>query len=408
MEKKHKKIAIVNAHWSNRGDEAAIRPIIDYILKYNKQCEITILFKEKKELQQFSYENKIQYICASFLPHNLYEELIAVWSRGKSQNIKLEGLKQSVKVLAQTDIIIYSPGGAVISDRFWWRKQLEYLLPFICAKIYKIPIFIAAPSIGPFENLLWKNIIRKYLLQVSKKIFVREKFSKEYLEGIGVKKNVTITADMAFYDQPDLKKNSSILKKYSKLMDFLNRYEHVVGITITDFSWHVKYRNDEKIQNNIEKTIKQFIKRLFCEKTGVLLIPQLFGNQNDRNYLYNYIYENVFLMTDEEDAYFQQYIIGKLYAVVGMRYHSNIFAAKMGIPFIAISYEEKMSGFMEMENLQNYLIRLESMSYDGVIEKWDDLKSNYRQYSKYLVYRRDFWRKNAEKTLKEIQELINA
>ena len=113
-------------------------------------------------------------------------------------------------------------------------------------------------------------------------------------------------------------------------------------------------------------------------------------------------------MTDEEDAYFQQYIIGKLYAVVGMRYHSNIFAAKMGIPFIAISYEEKMSGFMEMENLQNYLIRLESMSYDGVIEKWDDLKSNYRQYSKYLVYRRDFWRKNAEKTLKEIQELINA
>ena len=35
--------------------------------------------------------------------------------------------------------------------------------------------------------------------------------------------------------------------------------------------------------------------------------------------------------SEERDTYFQQYVIGKLYAVVGMRYHSNIFSAKMGI-----------------------------------------------------------------------------
>lgn len=63
--------------------------------------------------------------------------------------------------------------------------------------------------------------------------------------------------------------------------------------------------------------------------------------------------DNYFVIcSDDEkyDTYFQQYVIGCMYAVIGMRYHSNIFSAKMGTPFISISYEQKMQGFMKKWN----------------------------------------------------------
>ena len=44
------------------------------------------------------------------------------------------------------------------------------------------------------------------------------------------------------------------------------------------------------------------------------------------------------------------------YAIIGMRYHSNIFSAKAGTPFISISYEQKMAGFMNKMNLEKYCI----------------------------------------------------
>lgn len=46
--------------------------------------------------------------------------------------------------------------------------------------------------------------------------------------------------------------------------------------------------------------------------------------------------DNYFVIcSDDEkyDTYFQQYVIGCMYAVIGMRYHSNIFSAKMGTPY---------------------------------------------------------------------------
>ena len=66
--------------------------------------------------------------------------------------------------------------------------------------------------------------------------------------------------------------------------------------------------------------------------------------------------------SEERDTYFQQYVIGKLYAVVGMRYHSNIFSAKMGIPFVSVSYEQKMKGFMQSIGLSEYCIDLNELS----------------------------------------------
>ena len=66
-----------------------------------------------------------------------------------------------------------------------------------------------------------------------------------------------------------------------------------------------------------------------------------------------------------------------MYAVIGMRYHSNIFAAKMGVPFIAISYEEKMEGFMNKWDMSEMMILLDQFRLEEIQEKWDYLQLNY-------------------------------
>ena len=111
---------------------------------------------------------------------------------------------------------------------------------------------------------------------------------------------------------------------------------------------------------------------------GVLFIPQLFGNQSDFDYMNSFMSKNSFIMKDTMDTYFQQYVISKLHAVVGMRYHSNIFAAKMNTPFIAVAYEEKMEGFIRLASLDDYSIELSDISFEQLNHKFIMIEKNLK------------------------------
>ena len=110
---------------------------------------------------------------------------------------------------------------------------------------------------------------------------------------------------------------------------------------------------------------------------GVVFIPQLFGTANDKDLMESFAKENCFTMDDNHDCYFQQYIIGKLHAVIGLRYHSNIFSAKMKTPFVSVSYEQKMKGFMEQSGLTDLCIDIENLSEKTLIDKFNYLEDNY-------------------------------
>ena len=101
-------------------------------------------------------------------------------------------------------------------------------------------------------------------------------------------------------------------------------------------------------------------------------------------------------MDEHKDAYFQQYVISKVHAVIGMRYHCNIFAAKMHIPFIAISYEEKMDGFLDIAGLSNYSVPVLDVSMKLLVQKFRQLEENYDTYQDHLREQTPKWREKAE------------
>ena len=177
-------IVIANAHWNNRGDEAALCALLGKLREQYPGSRMTIMFKDKQAITWFPESVDADYFSCQFKTPQ-WDIWLAVLTRGLLVKDKL--LKKAVLSLKTADLIIYPPGGSVINDRFFWSKQMEYLVPFLCAKIYRIPMVIAAPSIGPFE-LHPTFRIRKWLLQTPKVICVREAISKRYLQTIGIKK----------------------------------------------------------------------------------------------------------------------------------------------------------------------------------------------------------------------------
>jgi colanic acid/amylovoran biosynthesis protein len=234
---------------------------------------------------------------------------------------------------------------------------------------------------------------------------VREPLSARYLKELGIDSVVT-TIDTAFYDEPDRQENEKKFREQTKLVKFFAEHERVVGVTLSDFSWNVEYMNKEELPERLKKTFQAFVKKINAEHYGILLIPQLFGNQNDSEYLTQFESEDTFLLSDEWDTYFQQYIISKCYSLVGMRYHSNIFAAKMGVPFVAIGYEEKMYGFMEEHGLTDYLIKIDDLCEKSLLEKWTKLVDTYPKYRDVLLCKRESWRELAAQTIQCVLDVV--
>jgi colanic acid/amylovoran biosynthesis protein len=395
-----REIAIVNAHWSNRGDEAALLAVVAGVQKNYPGAHITILFKDDRPVRQFPEIDGVDCDIAKF-----NAKIWDIWLSTLTKGVLgvNEKLKYMVKTLAHSDLITYAPGGSVINSRFFWRKQMEYLVPFICAKFYRIPLMIAAPSIGPFDPSK-PNRVLKWLLKVPEVFVVREEISRRYLEEIGITENVVTTIDSAFYDGIKEEENQEKLDAYPELKAYLERYDKVVGITITDFAWHVTYGKDAALSQRINSAFGAFIEKLQNEGYGILFIPQLFGNQNDSKYMDRFMTEQTFMLKDTYDTYFQQFVISKLYAVEGMRYHSNIFSAKVGTPFIPVVYEEKMEGFIARAGLDDYAIALNDLTFEALEAKFERLNAHYDEVKRLFETQLPRWRSEASKTMELLGE----
>lgn len=169
-----------------------------------------------------------------------------------------------------------------------------------------------------------------------------------------------------------------------ELIEFLGD-KKVVGVTITDLLWHPIHSKNEHLQEQIKTSFTALLENITSKGYKVIFIPQLFELGNDYALMEKYcINSNCLVLSDQYDTYFQQFLISKLYAVVGMRYHSNIFSAKMGIPFVSVSYEQKMKGFMKKIDLLDYCIDIKELSGNKLIDRFNALEKNQNELRKYL------------------------
>ena len=254
--------------------------------------------------------------------------------------------------------------------------------------------------------------LRREVFTGTKYICVREELSAEMIKNKIPEANVIVTMDSAFQHPVNIKENSKLFNDDAELKNFIGDGSNIIGVTPTHLYWN-NFFNENKnfVADNVRVTFSKFMSDLVSKGYKILFIPQLFGNQNDFGYMSSFSAllpkNSSMILNNDYDCYFQQFIISKIKAVVGMRYHSNIFSAKMNTPFISIAYEYKMTGFMKKAGLMNYCIDINNLNYENLTAKFNYLIQNYDEYKNNLISKHGFFIKESSRTMDLLCEVID-
>lgn len=342
------KVLIINQHTLNFGDDIAGISLIQNLLKEKNIESIDIIYNTKGKL--LIEDEKIRHNQDIMLKNIGYANLIKYFLFRKLgwKNFKNEPLKKMIDIINISDFIFVSPCGANIGIYKDWRFLIKLL---IVITENKTPIF-HLNTIGSSNSKLFDFFSKKVLKKSI--IYVREKKSLEYIESLGL--NAKFGVDTAFSFEDD----SNIDRK--------NKIAFVPTILK---NWHPNFKNidiDELVFEKILPIIAEFSKE---RDLLVELIPHLKNEEEDEYYKkiiskFDELSTKVLYRKDINTVYEYNSAIKESQLVIGMRYHSIVLAVKNMIPFISLSYENKMQEVASYSEMPEYAFKLYEKDFDLV------------------------------------------
>ncbi len=341
-------ILLINQPLGNRGDESAHRALIRSILERFPDVNVRVLFVDCYSVwsvEQYDlHDDRVKYV-------NIHSTRAYGFVGRKSLIRKhfcgiLREFHPTTRALLKyyrwADAVVCAPGGINMGGFQDWA----HLFLLELARYAKKPLAYYGRSFGPFpkestDNIKFYNLSNQLLhyfaylsIRDHKTAILAKEMNLHYVE----------TVDTAFLDSPD------IVLPYE--------IRHTLGKPYTVFVpnellWHYAYR--DKIDRaelidfygNIAKDILRSNKDMH-----IVMLPQLYATWHlDVNFfrdIADYISDDrVIVLPDCYSSDIQQTIIRDASLLIGARYHSIVFAINQNVPFLALSYEHKISGLLE-------------------------------------------------------------
>jgi polysaccharide pyruvyl transferase CsaB len=261
-----------------------------------------------------------------------------------------------VRSVAGCDLLI-SGGGSLLQDVTSKRSIIYYLFIMWLAGLFGKDYFVYSEGIGPIN--LQRN--RKWTAKILKKasgIVVRDEKSREFLGEIGVDPNkVVVTADPVLKLKPaGLSEGRRILDTEGCLFETKGSFKAESGNAAenaerpTVVGMAIKER---KTDSSFLEEIATAAERLIRERNAkIVLIPFHFSedmpvaSELAKRLKARGLGDSVCAVSHKYLAEEMMSIIGNTDILVGVRLHSLIHAAIMGMPMIGISYDPKINSFM--------------------------------------------------------------
>ncbi|OJV36704.1 MAG: hypothetical protein BGO33_04210 [Bacteroidia bacterium 43-41] len=341
------RILIVNQPLNNRGDESAHKALVRSLTVNFPKSEILVLFiaANQDSIEQFKVkESNLKYL-------NILSEI-----RGgnriliKANEYKLSFLwylhpvtYRILKIINSVDLVVCAPGGICMGGFQDWT----HISILSMAKYLKKKIAYYGRSFGPFHETTKRNKrfkkISYELLHYFDFLSIRDAKTQKLAEDIGV--NYIPTVDTAFLDYPEVQIPNEISEKIGK---------YYIVFVPNELNWHYAFKS---ISSDI---IIRFYIRIFdiildkYPNCKIIMLPQIFNDlsQNELPFFRKIAKnssnsKNIIILEDSYSSDIQQCIIRNSKFVIGARYHSIVFAINNNVPFIALSYEHKISGLLE-------------------------------------------------------------
>lgn len=393
-------ILVINQPLGNRGDESAHRALMRNLNRAFSDTKITVLFMAYKQeaIEEFEVVHPNNIYVNLTLPHNYMSVLVAKTAMRKgviSTAVKLHPVLRKLKPYYQNaDLVICAPGGICMGGFQDWM-HLFYLE---MAKIYHKPLAYYSRSFGPFPTQTSQNRYFKKksmeMLRYFTFLSIRDKKTMALADELHVPYVPSI--DTAFLEQPHVDLPQS-------LQDVPTPYIVFVPNKLT---WHYAYKQCD--QSQIDAFYLMIVSRLQTKfpTHKIVMLPQTSTIYEKGDYYYflhlrdmcEHI-QNIEVVPDIYGSDIQQTIIQSASLVIGARYHSIVFAINNARPFIALNYEHKIAGLLEILGLSEYKVNI-----TDVFDSQQDMLRAIRQIDALLEISQQQNLQSAQQNAREVAQ----
>lgn len=350
--------------FDNCGDEAILMAMIQEFSKYIPKEQIIVL-------SQNPHRTKELYQVNSLYRLNPFPMIYAMTRAG----------------------IFVSGGGGLLQDVSGRGFSIIYYLSLLfLARLFGIPSVLYAQGIGPIKKLINKKIVRWIVSRIHF-ISVRDEHSKRLLQDLGLKrKMIHVSADPSFL----LKRKEISQEVKMKYQIFGHHHKKKKKINIA-----LVIRVCKEIERDITSTIKQFarIADNLIEKYQANLVFLPFQMQSDLPFMKEILkkmeYSSAICMEENLRPDEMLSFISHFSLIIGMRFHSILFATMSNKPFIAISYDPKVRHYVDSLGIPELIINLDQLTVKNVDNKLKYIEANKKMIQSRLDMKKVQFEKEA-------------
>jgi len=256
----------------------------------------------------------------------------------------------------------------------------------IAAKLCRCKLLFVSVGVGPIRHPLSRFFIKTALKLADYRSY-RDRFSKDYLEGIGFKTNGdAIYPDLAF----------SLPRGIVPTSQERDNRRGLVGVgLITHSRKRATSENDEEMYQDYIAKVAAFVGWLLERKYTVrLLIGDVAYDMRARQDLKALLERNGWKYNGieivDEPAHSVDQLLSQLVAtdvVIASRFHNVLLALMLGKPVVAISFHEKVDSLMSAVGLTEFCQDIENIDVEKLATQFAAL-NNHAEYFKLQVQRK--------------------
>ncbi len=228
-------------------------------------------------------------------------------------------------------------GGGILYD----ADAQTYLREALVALESGVPVMLYAIGAGPLKDSKVQELVRQRLNRATV-ITVRERSAQKVLEEAGVEREIVVTADPALLLEPEP------LPAGAVQLEGLGRARPVIAISVREPGVAAP-DIDERFYHSLLANAADFaVDRFDADVVFVPMERSMLDTQHSHAVIARmFRAQRATVLKGEYTPGQLLTLMGRFRFVLGMRLHFLIFAALAGVPFIALPYASKVSGFLE-------------------------------------------------------------
>jgi polysaccharide pyruvyl transferase CsaB len=250
--------------------------------------------------------------------------------------------REARKLVASLDLLVLG-GGGILYD----ADADMFLREVVLAHEVGTPVMVYAISAGPLVDLSLRSRAHEALEHVAV-ITVRDRQTLQLLEDIGLEREIIVSADPALLLEPEPLTLDEILRA-----EAIDPEARLVGFSVREPGPAAPDLHVEHYHRLVANAADFMIDRLDAEIVFFPLERRMYDVQHSHAVVgeMNHAHRATVLKRDYTPGQILS-LLEHFEFTVGMRLHFLIFSAIANVPFIALPYATKVSGFLDELRLE--------------------------------------------------------